>query len=157
MRAGTTTSLSCRASVGPLRGDVGSKTKEVRVNSVTTRTSNSGSKSDGVEEPVGLHTERLSPVLARYPSLSRRATETGAARVEARQNGPRMTTNKGAGSVSRRSQPPEQNELEFQLITHSMLGRGLASVSQPGGSRVCIGVSRYCGSCQTLRLRVSPN
>ena len=62
---------------------------------------------------MGPHTINLRLVFARYGALPRWETETGAEKVEAPLNRPRVTTNKGASSVSWQGQLWRPNELGF--------------------------------------------
>ena len=56
------------------------------------------------------------------PSASASETETRAEMVEGPLDRPRVTTNKGAGSVSWRGQLWRPNELRFQQVTCSLYG-----------------------------------
>ena len=70
----------------------------------------------------------------------RMTTKTGAEKVEALLNRPRMTTNRGAGSVSGRGQLWRPNELGVQRMTRSLYGRGWRRFLNQVGSRAYIGV-----------------
>ena len=124
VRARMKTPLSFRASVGPLGGDAGLSEREIRASTATIRPTNSGSRRKAEEAPLGPHTRKPRLVFARYRALSRRQTETGEEKVEARLNRQRVTKNRGAGSVNWRSQLWRSNELGFQRMTCSLYGRG---------------------------------
>ena len=72
---------------------------------------------------MGPHTGNSRLVLARYRALPRRETETEAEKVEALLNRARLTTNRGAGSVSWRGQRWRPNDLGFQRMP-CLYGRG---------------------------------
>ena len=137
VRAGMKNSF--RASVGPPGGDAGSpggdagsSEMEIRANTATIRPTNSGNRRKAEEAPARPHLRNLRLVFARYRALPRRDMETGAEKVEALLNRPRMTTNRGAGFVSWRGKLWRPNELGFQRMTRSLWPR-LASFSQQGG------------------------
>ena len=84
----------------------------------------------------------------------------GAEKVEAPLYRPRVTTNRGAGSVSWRGQLWRPNELEFQRMTCSLYGRGWRRfVNQEqnlgqAGAALCTGVLGTITSVDQLRDRL---
>ena len=104
VRAGIKTPLRFRASVGPRGGDAGSSEMEIRAITATIPPTNSGNRRNAEEAPVGPHKKNPKLVFARYGALSRRRRRREPEKVEPLLNRPRVTTNRGAGSVSWRGQ-----------------------------------------------------
>lgn len=105
--AGTKTPLSCRVLVRPPSVDADSNEREIRASTAKTRPINSGARSQEAEAPVGWHTKRHGPRLARRRSLPRVAGDGGRSgkRLEALLNRPRAPKSRGAGSTRWRGQP----------------------------------------------------
>ena len=109
---------------------------------------------------MGPHTRNPRLVFARCRALPRRETETGAEKVEAPLNRPRVTTNRGADSVSWRGQLWRSIKLGFLADDVQLVRPRLASFFNQkqhlgqAGADLCTGCLGTSTSGDQLRNRL---